>query len=62
MKKTYWTVKAASIGSNNSVTLYFNNYTSAKAESLKNYRDKPVKHTVNADNYNNLKKVVDFID
>ena len=62
MRKTYWTVKAALIGGCGCITMYFNNYANAKAESLKDYRDFPVKHTVNVDKYNNLKKVVEFND
>lgn len=43
---TYWTVKANGFGWDEPIDLYFKEYKNAKEESFKNYRDKPIKHTV----------------
>ena len=48
MLKTYWTVKTPT------TTLYFDNYNEAKAESVKDYRDKPIKHTVKSETFDRL--------
>ena len=57
MKKnyvTYWTVKANGIGWNGVRDLYFHEYKNAKAESIKDYRDNPVKHTVKPETFAEL--------
>lgn len=59
--KTYWTVKTAVIGGNPK-DLFFKNYDSAKQESEKDYRDKPIKHTVKAEKYNALENIGAFED
>lgn len=46
---TYWTVKTAVFGGN-TTNLFYRVYENAKAESEKDYRDRPVKHTVKPEN------------
>lgn len=61
MKKTYWSVKTSATGYGTR-TLYFKHYTNAKIESEKDYRDKPVKHTVKLEKFENLENIGAFID
>lgn len=61
MKKTYWTVKVAVMGAGHK-NLYFRDYKNAKAESMKDYRDNPIKHTVKSEKFNELEKVGAFED
>lgn len=51
---TYWTVRANGAGWNRAQDLYFLHYENAKAESRKDYRDKPVKHTVTAEHFREI--------
>ena len=55
MLKTYWTVK-----SGYGVTLYYDNYADAKEQSKYDYYDKPVKHTVKAETFNELEQMGAF--
>ena len=59
--KTYWTVKTAVIGGD-PTDLFYKNYDAAKRESEKDYRDKPIKHTVKADKYDALDNIGAFED
>jgi len=59
--KTYWTVRAAVMGGNTK-DLFFKRYENAKAESLKDYRDKPIKHTVTMEKYTALEDAGAFLD
>ena len=59
--KTYWTVRTAVIGGNTK-DLFFKRYDNAKEESLKDYRDKPIKHTVTAQKYTALEDAGAFLD
>lgn len=59
--KTYWTVRTAVIGGN-SKDLLFKNYDAAKRESVKDYRDKPIKHTVKAEKYDAFENAGAFED
>ena len=59
--KTYWTVKTAVIGGDPK-DLFYKNYDAAKQESKKDYRDKPIKHTVKADKYDALDNIGAFED
>lgn len=52
-KHTYWTVKVF-VNGLGAVDYYYHSYENAKKESEKDYRDKPVKHTVNTNTYERL--------
>ena len=62
MLKTYWSVKTTIIGADRPTDLLYKNYTTAKQESRKDYRDKPIKHTVKPEKYNQLEKIGVFED
>lgn len=43
---TYWTVEYIKFGMQRKGIKFYKNYKNAKAESMRDYHDKPVKHTV----------------
>lgn len=55
MKKTYWSVK-----SGYGCTILFDNYEQAKKQSECDFCDKPVKHTVKEETYNELENAGAF--
>lgn len=60
-KQTYWIVKTF-VNGLGAIDYYYHSYENAKRESEKDYRDRPVKHTVNSNTYARVCDSVIFED